>query len=167
MVLVVCDMVQSSELAQYLLALLHLFMGIEKEDRECNNKGQLRGSLAIAYDIACKFSKTIARSPLKSLAQWSSYLPVIGTMHGYAHKCLCQLLFLMLYIVRCGLEDGEGDERFFSSSNSLAPITRHQSAFHCRRAISEFLYYKDIETYASTSKFLYENDKQALAITGT
>jgi len=73
----------------------------------------------------------------------------------------------MLYIAGCGLEDGEGDERFFGLSNSLAPITRHQSTFHHRQAISEFLYYKDIETYSNLSKFLYGNYKQALGITST
>ncbi|KAE9398022.1 hypothetical protein BT96DRAFT_995208 [Gymnopus androsaceus JB14] len=167
MVLAVCDMVQSGKLARYPLALLHLFMAAEKEDRDRNNEGRPKGSLAVAYDIACKFSKTISQSLLKGLAQWSNYLPVVGTMHGYAHECLCQLLFLMLYVVGCGLENGEGDERFFNVSNSLAPITRHQSTFHCRQAISEFLYYKDIETYANMSRFLYRNYKQALGITST
>ncbi|KAE9399084.1 hypothetical protein BT96DRAFT_994357 [Gymnopus androsaceus JB14] len=79
MVLAVCDMVQSSELARYPLALLHLFMAAEKEDHDRNNEGRPKGSLAIAYDIACKFSKTISRSPLNGLAQWSNYLPVVGT----------------------------------------------------------------------------------------
>ncbi|KAE9391994.1 hypothetical protein BT96DRAFT_831189, partial [Gymnopus androsaceus JB14] len=165
MILCVCDMVQSGELARYPLALLHLFMATEKEERECTGEGRPKGCLAIAYDIFCKLLKTIARSPLKGLAQWSNLLPVVGTMHGYAHERLCQLLFLMLYIVGCGLEDGEGDERFYSVSNSLAPITRHQSAFHHRQAISEFLYYKDVETYANISRFLSGNYKQALSIT--
>jgi len=88
-------------------------------------------------------------------------------MHGYGHERLCQLLFLMLYVVGCGLEDGEGDERFFNVSNSLAPITHHQSAFHRRQAIAEFLYYKDIETYSTISRFLYSNYKQALGIITT
>lgn len=104
-------------------------METEKEERERTKEGQPKSRLAIAYDIACKFSKTLARSPLKSLAEWSGYLPVTGTLHGWAHVHLCQLLFLMLYVVGCGLEDGEGDERFFNVANSLAPITRHQSAF--------------------------------------
>lgn len=78
-----------------------------------------------------------------------------------------QLLFLMLYVVGCSLEDGEGRERFFNVLNSLAPITCHQSAFHRRQAISEFLYYKDIKTYSNLSKFLYSNYKQALGITST
>ncbi|KAE9390804.1 hypothetical protein BT96DRAFT_832922 [Gymnopus androsaceus JB14] len=167
MVLAVCNMVQSGELSRYPLALLHLFMSAEKEERECTGEGRSKGSLAIAYNITCNFSKTLPRSPLKSLAQWSNYLPVVGTMHGYGHECLCQLLFLMLYVVGCGLEDGEGDEHFYSISNTLAPITHHQSAFHRRQAISEFLYYKDIKTYTNISQFLYGNYKQALGITVT
>ncbi|KAE9387272.1 hypothetical protein BT96DRAFT_777444, partial [Gymnopus androsaceus JB14] len=143
MVLVVCNMVQSGELTRYPLALLHLFMSIEKEHQEHTKEGKPKGLLAIAYDIACKFSKMVSRSPLKNLAQWSGYLPVIGTMHGYAHEHLCQLLFLMLYIVGCDLEDGEGDKHFFNVSNALASITHHQSTFHRRQAIAEFLYYKD------------------------
>ncbi|KAE9387867.1 hypothetical protein BT96DRAFT_837052, partial [Gymnopus androsaceus JB14] len=83
----------------------------------------------IAYNIACKFSKTISQSLLKGLAQWANYLPVIGTMHGYAHEHLCQLLFLTLYVVCCGLEDGEGDKHFFNVSNSLAPI------IHCQQVV--------------------------------
>ncbi|KAE9388833.1 hypothetical protein BT96DRAFT_835724, partial [Gymnopus androsaceus JB14] len=123
----------------YPLTLLHLFMAAEKEERKNTKEGCLKGSLAIGYNITCKLSKTIAQSPLKPLTQWSSYLPIVGTMHGYMHERLCQLLFLMLYIVGCGLEDGEGNERFFSISNLLAPITHHQSAFHRQQAIAEFL----------------------------
>lgn len=88
-------------------------------------------------------------------------------MHGYAHERLFQLLFLMLYIVGCGLEDGEGNERFFNVSNALASITRHQSTFHHQQATAEFFYYKDIETYANISCFLYGNYKQKLGITST
>ncbi|KAE9401183.1 hypothetical protein BT96DRAFT_938043 [Gymnopus androsaceus JB14] len=134
--------------ARYPLALVHLLMAAEKEERERTEEGRPKGSLAITYDIACKFSKTLSQSPLKTLAQWSGYLPVVGTMHGYSHERLCQLLFLMLYVVGCGLEDGEGDERFFN-------------------AISEFLYYKDVKTYSNLSRFLHGNYKQALGIIST
>lgn len=142
-------------------------MAAEKEERGSTQEQRPKGALAIAYDISCKFSKTLSRSPLKALAQWCRYLPVVGTMHGFSHERLCQLLFLMLYIVGCGLEDGEGDERFFNVANALAAITRHQSTFHRRQAISEFLYYKDIETYSNLSRFLHGNYKQALEILST
>ncbi|KAJ3846355.1 hypothetical protein EV368DRAFT_69981 [Lentinula lateritia] len=102
--------------------------------------------------------------PLNSLAIWGMFLPVIGTMHGYAHERVCQLVFLMLYIVGMGLEDGEGCERYFSVTNSLAPITRYQSIFHRRQSVAEFAYYHDLQTYSNLSKFIYGNYKQALRI---
>lgn len=149
---------------QYPLALVDLFMAVEKEDRARNGEPHPKGKLGIAYDIACKFAKTIAHSPLAGAAKSSKFLPMIGNVHGFAHFRLCQLLFLMLYIVSVGIEDGEGCERFFSASNSLASITRHQSSFHRRQSIAEFLYTKDIETYANSSKFIHGNYKQALKI---
>ncbi|KAF9061859.1 hypothetical protein BDP27DRAFT_1142312, partial [Rhodocollybia butyracea] len=124
-----CDMVKSGELYQYPLALLAIYMAAEKEEWK----------LANAYDIHCKFLKHLQQSPLQSLAEWAKYLPVIGTMHGYAHKRLCQLIFLMLYIIGIGLEDGEVCEQLFSISNALTAITHHQSAFHRHQSISEFL----------------------------
>ncbi|KAJ3730288.1 hypothetical protein C8R42DRAFT_568741, partial [Lentinula raphanica] len=55
---------------------------------------------------------------------------LVGAMHGYAHEQACQLLFLMLYVVGVGLEDGEGCERYFNVSNALAPVTRYQHFRH-------------------------------------
>ncbi|KAE9385347.1 hypothetical protein BT96DRAFT_1007129 [Gymnopus androsaceus JB14] len=118
-----------------------------------------------AEKIEHQLSKMVKRSPLKRLAEWCSYLPVIGTMHGYAHEHACQLLFLMLYIVGTGIEDGEPCERYFNVTNALAGITRHQSVFHRRQAIGEFIYYHDnLETYSKCSLFIYNNYKQALGI---
>lgn len=92
---------------QYPLALLYIFMTAEKEERERTGEGCPTSKLANAYDVQCKFLKTVRRSPLHALAQWLRFLPVIGTMHGYAHQRICQLLFLMLYIIGMGIEDGE------------------------------------------------------------
>ncbi|KAJ3851030.1 hypothetical protein EV368DRAFT_66091 [Lentinula lateritia] len=39
--------------AQYPLALLHIFMAVEKEEHDATQEGQLQGQLAVAYDIAC------------------------------------------------------------------------------------------------------------------
>ncbi|KAJ3833520.1 hypothetical protein F5878DRAFT_517957, partial [Lentinula raphanica] len=107
MLLIACDMIKSGELYQYPLALLSTYMASEKAQRQKLGEGAPEGKLAVVYGIMCKFSKTVKRSPLNSLAQWSAFLPVIGTMHGYAHERACQLVFLMLYIVGVGLEDGE------------------------------------------------------------
>ncbi|KAJ3729773.1 hypothetical protein C8R42DRAFT_570096 [Lentinula raphanica] len=165
--LLACDMIKSGERAEYPLAILHSYMSAERDERIKQGQESPNGQLAVVYDIACKTSKTIARSPLAALARSSLYLPVIGTMHGYAHERACQLLFLMLYVVGVGLEDGEGCERYFNVSNALAPVTRYQSAFHRRQAIEEFIYYKDLETYSNISKFIYNNYKQALGVIRT
>lgn len=150
--------------SEYPLALLAFFLDQEKDERVQSREGRPKGRLGIAYDIACKFSKTVKRSPLFRLANWSMLILIIGAMHGYAHERLCQLIFLILYIIGAGIEDAEGCERFFNVSNSLASITHHQSSFHRRQSISEFLYYKDIESYANCSQFIYSNYKQALKI---
>lgn len=145
--------------------MLHHYMGAEVEERKGTGEGRPEGKLAVSYDVHCKLSKTVKRSPLRNLAEWCMYLPVIGTMHGYAHERKCQLLFLMLYIVGTGIEDGEACERYFAVTNALAGITRHQSIFHRRQAIAEFVYHQDnFETYAKTSLFIYNNYKQALGI---
>ncbi|KAJ3765531.1 hypothetical protein FB446DRAFT_655158, partial [Lentinula raphanica] len=167
MLLLACDMIKSGERAQYPLAVLHAFMAAKKDACEKLGNNSPVGQLATVYDIACKTSKTIARSPLAPLARWSLFLPVVGAMHGYAHERACQLLFLMLYVVGVGLEDGEGCERYFNVSNALAPVTRYQSAFHRRQSLEEFIYYKDLETYSNISRFIYGNYKQALGIIRT
>ncbi|KAE9387644.1 hypothetical protein BT96DRAFT_1004926 [Gymnopus androsaceus JB14] len=165
MLLLACDMIRSGEQSKYPLSILNHYMSAEKEEREATKEGRPLGKFAIAYDVHCKLSKTVKRSPLKALAEWSNYLPVIGTMHGYAHERACQLLFLMLYIVGTGIEDGETCERYFNVTNALASITRHQSVFHRRQAIAEFIYYHDnFETYSKSSLFILNNYKQALGI---
>ncbi|KAE9388003.1 hypothetical protein BT96DRAFT_947939 [Gymnopus androsaceus JB14] len=68
--------------SQYPLALLYIFFTAEKEEQERNGEGIPKGKLANAYNISCKFSKSVQRSPLNVLAQWAKFLPVVGTMHG-------------------------------------------------------------------------------------
>ncbi|KAE9393774.1 hypothetical protein BT96DRAFT_1050171 [Gymnopus androsaceus JB14] len=118
-----------------------------------------------SYDVHCKLLKTVKCSPLRSLAKWCRYLPVIGTMHSYTHEQKAQLLFLMLYIVGTRIEDGEACECYFAVTNALAGITCHQSIFHCCQAIAEFVYHhNNFKTYANSSLFIYNNDKQVLGI---
>ncbi|KAE9386063.1 hypothetical protein BT96DRAFT_1087389 [Gymnopus androsaceus JB14] len=165
MLLKCCNMIRSGEQSKYPLSMLCHYMSAEVEECRATGEGRPEGKLAISYNVHCKLSKTVKRSPLKNLAEWCNYLPVIGTMHGYAHKQECQLLFLMLYIVGTGIEDGEACEHYFNVTNALAGITCHQSIFHCRQAIVEFIYYHDnLETYAKSSLFIYNNYKQALSI---
>ncbi|KAF9060672.1 hypothetical protein BDP27DRAFT_1429783 [Rhodocollybia butyracea] len=132
-----CDMVKSGELYQYPLVLLAIYLSAEKEERERNWEGPPEGKLGNAYDIHCS-SRSIFGAALSR--RW---------LNGQG----------------VGIEDGEVCERYFSISNGLAAITRHQSAFHRRQAISEFVYYQDLQTYSNISKFIYGNYKQALSIT--
>ncbi|KAE9390548.1 hypothetical protein BT96DRAFT_833281 [Gymnopus androsaceus JB14] len=165
MMLKCCDMIRSGEQSKYPLAMLHHYMAGEAEERKATGEGRPEGKLAISYDVHCKLSKTVKRSPLRNLAEWCRYLPIIGTMHGYTHERKCQLLFLMLYIVGTGIEDGEACEHYFTVANALAGITRHQSIFRRRQAIAEFVYRQDnFKTYAKSSLFIYNNYKQALGI---
>ncbi|KAE9397606.1 hypothetical protein BT96DRAFT_995705 [Gymnopus androsaceus JB14] len=147
-VLQMCDMIRSGEKAKYALAVLHAFMSAEKRQREANGEGSPKGGLCVAYDIVCTHSKTIARSPLATLAKWCRYIAALMMMHGYSHERACQLAFMLLYIAGAGLEDLETCERYFSKSNALATVTRHASIFH-------------------RLKFIYNNYKQALKILAT
>lgn len=143
-------------------------MSAEKRQHEANGEGPPKGGLCVAYDVVCTHSKTIARSPLATLAKWCRYIPALMMMHGYGHERACQLAFMLLYVAGAGLEDLETCERYFSKSNALAAVTRHASIFHRRQAIAEYAYHTDtFETYGNLSKFIYNNYKQALKILET
>ncbi|KAJ3992007.1 hypothetical protein F5050DRAFT_1715629 [Lentinula boryana] len=165
-VLVFADMVRTGEQSKYILALLHHFMSACREDRRRRGLPETPvGSLGVGYDIACGMVDKIARSPLGELSKDEKLRMLIGLLHGYAHNRLCQLSFLMLYIYGAGIEDLEVCERFFSHSNSLAPVTRYMSRFRRRQAIASYSYHRDnFETYANLSKFIYSNYRQALSI---
>jgi hypothetical protein len=82
------------------------------------------------YDIGCHFKTTLANSGLGERAQDLNYTALVGSFHGHAHNCLCQLTHLATYVKGLGLEDLEGCERFFARSNALASAMRHASIFH-------------------------------------
>lgn len=125
----------------------------------------ISGALGLGYDIGCNFLTTMYNSPLGDEARARGCKALVGLFHGHAHNRLCQLSNLGTYVLGMGLEDLEGCERLFSSSNDLASIIRHASIFHRRQAIAQFAYHRDnFETYANLSKFLVENYKQALDI---
>ncbi|KAG2058529.1 hypothetical protein BDR06DRAFT_980379 [Suillus hirtellus] len=83
-VLLVVDMVQSGELAKYPLAVI-----------------------ANGYDIGCQFKTTLDNSSLGPLTDLLQYTCLVGAFHGHAHRCLCQLFSLIMYIKGLGLEDLE------------------------------------------------------------
>ncbi|KAB5588154.1 hypothetical protein CTheo_8400 [Ceratobasidium theobromae] len=122
------DMKQSGELAKYGLATV-------------DKLGDTFGSrLLIGYDIGCTFNKTVAQSPLVGpLAEKLGISFCVGSFHGYGHNRLCQLSYHPLYVEGAGLENFEGCERLFSSTNATAITTRHASAFHRRQHITQHL----------------------------
>ncbi|KAI5985962.1 hypothetical protein EDD15DRAFT_2175409 [Pisolithus albus] len=117
------------------------------------------------YDIGCRFQTTLARSTLGPQAQALNHTCLVGAFHGHAHRRLCQLSHLKLYVEGLGLEDLETCERTFSKSNALASTVRYSTAFHRQQAINAYFEHNDhFEVYANLTDFLFDNYKQALAI---
>ncbi|ESK81620.1 hypothetical protein Moror_11111 [Moniliophthora roreri MCA 2997] len=88
---------------------------------------------------------------------------LIGILHGHAHQHLCQLMFLLVYVIGAGMENLEQCEWYFSKSNVLGGVTRYMSKFHRRQAIVHYAAHTDeYETYANLSKFIYTNYQLAL-----
>jgi len=86
---------------------------------------------AIGYDIGCAFTSTVKSSKL--LAQKAGDLGLrfsVNSFHGYAHSRLCQLDSHPLYLRGWGIEDLEGLERVFSTSNTVAPLIRYATHYH-------------------------------------
>ncbi|KAJ8092968.1 hypothetical protein PM082_011288 [Marasmius tenuissimus] len=164
-VLWVADMIKSGEGRKLALAVMNRFLQASRRERQEKDLPPLNSDQGWAYDIGCQFRETLRRSPLKSLSVEERVRILIGILHGYGHNRLCQLEFLLLYIVGVGLEDLETLERLFSVTNSLAPATRHASTFHRRQMISQFLYHHDnFEAYGNLSKFIHDNYRQSLEV---
>ncbi|KAG2336445.1 hypothetical protein BDR05DRAFT_978790 [Suillus weaverae] len=150
--LVIADMVQSGELAKYLLAVV-----LKLLDTFSSNLGG-------GYDIGCQFKTTLANSSLGSHARSLNYTLLVGAFHRHAHKWLCQLDHLAMYVPGLGLEDLETCEHTFSKSNALASTMCYASIFHHQQGITcYFEHNDDYEVYANLY-FLYHNYKQALDI---
>ena len=143
-VLMMADMVRSGELSKYALAVVQKMMETFGAD------------LGLGYDIGCRFRTTLDNSPLGPKARENNHRCLVGAFHGHAHNRLCQSQNLATYVTGLGLEDLEGNERFFSKSNSLASSTRHASTFHRRQAIANYAAYTDtFETYQNLSMCQY------------
>ncbi|PIL35238.1 hypothetical protein GSI_03028 [Ganoderma sinense ZZ0214-1] len=84
--------------------------------------------------------------------------------HAHSHNRRCQVKFLPLYVEGIGKEDFEGNERFFSSSNSLAAGTRLSTPFHRHQSIAQFVAFWSDAKHAETGNFIYQNYRQALDI---
>lgn len=139
-VLMMVDMIRSGELSKYPLAIVQKMIESFGPD------------LGLGYDIGCRFRTILDNSPLGPTARENNHRCLVGAFHGHAHNRLCQSQNLATYVNGLGLEDLEGNERFFSKSNSLAPSTRHASTFHRRQAIANYAAYTDtFETYHNLS----------------
>ncbi|KAK7030347.1 hypothetical protein VNI00_014204 [Paramarasmius palmivorus] len=150
-VLQLCDMIRSGELMKYPLAIVNSL--IDKYGKK----------LGIGYDIWCAFVKTLHRSPmLRQKVKSSGITGVVPAFHGYAHNRPCQLGYHPMYKEGVGLEDFEPCERTFSLSNALASITRLTNLFHRRQEFSEFFYFHDLDKFALSANFIYQNYWQAL-----
>lgn len=99
--------------------------------------------IGCGYDIGCRFSATIRKSPLGQRAKKSGFRCLVGSFHGHAHNRLCQLSNLATYVKGLGLEDLEGCERFFSRSNALASALRYASIFHRIQKIAQYVNHLD------------------------
>ncbi|KAE9400406.1 hypothetical protein BT96DRAFT_651556 [Gymnopus androsaceus JB14] len=69
MLLKCCNMICSREQSKYPLSMLCHYMLAEVEEHRITGEGRPEGKLAISYDVLCKLSKTVKRSPLKNLAE--------------------------------------------------------------------------------------------------
>ncbi|KAL0570014.1 hypothetical protein V5O48_011944 [Marasmius crinis-equi] len=165
--LLAADMYRSGEQAKYPLAILSEFLsGCEEERKALGiSESDEEGYLGVGYDLGCKIVKTIARSPLNALVVREKLMMLIGILHGYAHKRLCQLVYLLIYVLGAGNENLEQCERFFSKSNALASVTRYMSSFHRKQAIVEYVHQQDnLEAFSNISKLIYGNYKEALRV---
>ncbi|EPQ55524.1 hypothetical protein GLOTRDRAFT_75671 [Gloeophyllum trabeum ATCC 11539] len=148
-VVLVCDIVRSGELAKYGLAMV-------------NRLVDMFGSrICIGYDIGCAFEGTVSRSSIADKACESLLRFVVGSFHGHAHNRGCQLRWHPLYVRGTGRSDFEGCERVFSASNALAAGTRHASRFHRHQAIDEHFAFWNLDKYASMSTFLLNHYREA------
>ncbi|KAI5985883.1 hypothetical protein EDD15DRAFT_2175514 [Pisolithus albus] len=151
--LLIADMVQSGERAKYPLATVSKLMAAFGD------------GLGGGYDIGCQFQTTLATSTLGPQARDLNHTCLVGAFHGHAHRRLCQLSHLTLYVEGLGLEDLETCERTFSKSNALASTVRYATAFHRQQAINAYFEHNDtFEIYANLTNFLFNNYKQALTI---
>ncbi|KAL5508706.1 hypothetical protein ACEPAG_4791 [Sanghuangporus baumii] len=149
-VLSVCDMIRSGELAKYPLAILDNLIDVVCEPILCG------------YDIGCGFSKTVEKSELVGpKARQSRMTLCVNAFHGHAHCRKCQLKWHPLYTEGAGLEDFEACERVFSQSNRIATCTRHMSKFRRCQAIVRHFDRWNLDKYMELSTFLLNNLRQA------
>ncbi|TFK59070.1 hypothetical protein BDN72DRAFT_873096 [Pluteus cervinus] len=148
--LTLCDMIRSGELMKYPIA--HVRALIDRYG----------ASIGLGYDIFCQLMKTLRKSSLAGDVVSNALDGVVPAFHGYAHNRLCQLSWHPLYKDGTGIEDFEECERTFSKSNELAAVTRLATPFHRRQQIEEHFNFHDLDKFAASGTFIYQNYVQAL-----
>ncbi|KAG0703464.1 hypothetical protein DFH29DRAFT_803365, partial [Suillus ampliporus] len=124
-VLLVCNMIQSGELAKYPLALIDKLLTVYGKNDACASNSSLGPQ---ALDL--------------------TFQMMVGAFHGHAHNRKCQLVWHLMYILGTGHSEGEGCEHIFSTSNEQARNTRHASPFHQHQTIKEHFTFWDADKYA-------------------
>jgi len=102
---------------------------------------------AIFYDIGYAFATTLANCTLATKASELNLRMLVGSFHGHAHNCKCQLDWHPLYVDGTGNTQGEGCEHVFSASNDLACTTQHATKFHCHQAIEQHFSFWNADKY--------------------
>lgn len=168
-VLWLADMVQSGEL--YVHSIAHFHFLANKSSRAkyplsmvAKAMETLGSHLLVGYDIGCVFCGTILSSSLGAKFQESGSRTCVNAFHGYSHNYACQCKNHPNNIVGIGLEDLETLERVFSSSNALAAVTRHASAYRRRLYIEMHFKQWDEDKYFNLATMLRNNYYQALDI---
>jgi len=140
--------------------------------------------MGVAYDIACTFNTIVRTSSLGPRALELNLHFMVGSFHGHALNCLCQLAWHPLHISGTSYSEGEGCEHIFSSSNDQAWTTRHATRFHWHQSLEEHFDFWDQDKYAALGEssnldseinvlmqyqgnFLYNHYREALAICHT
>jgi len=168
-VLWLADMVQSGELCVYPIISFH----------SCTNKSSrakyplsmvakamdaIGLCLLVGYDIGCVFGGTILSSSRGAKFQESGCRTCVNAFHGYSHNYACQCKNHPNNITGIGLENLETLELVFSSSNALAAVTRHASAYRHRLYIEMHFKQWDEDKYSNLATMLRNNYYQVLDI---
>lgn len=124
----------------------------------------LGSRLLIGYDIGCVFGGTILSTSLGARFHDSGSRTCVNAFHGYSHNYACQCKNHPNNITGIGLEDLETLKRVFSSSNALAVVTQHASAFWRRLFIEMHFKQWDEDKYTNLATMLRNNYYQALDI---
>ncbi|KIY46236.1 hypothetical protein FISHEDRAFT_75841 [Fistulina hepatica ATCC 64428] len=153
LILWLADMIESGELAKYLLAITAKILE------------HLGDKNILAYDIGCTFDGTLSHSLLANLAKEQSLHCCVNAFHGTAHNAACQSRYHPDIIPGMGLEDLETLERTFSTSNQVAAVTQYASTLHRHQFINLHFRQWDEDKYMNIAKMVYNNYQQALDIT--